>query len=222
MHRKRLYHQEFGVESDDDPDCFREHKRFLSEELSRRIAELKLNNNNSASTHVAQPPTNITPLKINREGSYNYVEPKQRIPSPPSISSPTNLSRAYRAQQKALMVYTPPTITQTDTKGNTTMLSQSPPQSLRTDVYEKIIFHSKNFIKLNKPSQEIVLYRDPKLLLKDAYESVNNPTAEIDSPMYSDQNMDSLTNGSPEQIPEIRIEEIDTESFQDEDVEMEQ
>jgi hypothetical protein len=228
MHRKRLFHQEFGVENEEDSECFREHKRFLSEELSLRIAELKLNSNTNP-TVVTN--TNVTPININGEGMYDgdSMSPTWRNRNGSPTSSPTNLSRAYKAKQRALMVYTPPIITATDAEGETITIST--PQILRTDVFDKLKSKTPHPLLMNhifknyKPSQyvnemilskfvfrEIVLYRDPQQLLKEAYDKVkSNEDTSPSTPMDFESNVNSP---QEEVIEEIQI---DTDAMQDDD-----
>lgn len=145
MHRKRLYYQEFGVESEEE-ECFREHKRFLSEELSRRIAELKIKDGN---VQVANNNNVVSP-RSNNEHVNNGTFLLHESPNFTTTHSPTNLSQDHK---KALALYTPPIITATDAKGDTKMLS-SPP-ILRTNTLENLMPHPilSHYLQPKKLSQ---------------------------------------------------------------------
>jgi hypothetical protein len=223
MHRKRLFHQEFGTDNPEDAECFRESKRFLSEELSLQIQALKLNNNNPS---ITIPKTNNNLIQIPNDTKnpvQDYNMNLNSTPKPNKCPSPTNLSRAYKAnKQKALMVYQPPTITTTNTEGMTKTISS--PQRFRSESYPKLTsptFVIDNIFLPHKPTQyvepeytnefsQLVLYKDPKELMKEAYDKVN---IKVNSPMDYE-----LIPGVDK--PFVETIELDTDSMQDDDEQM--
>ncbi|KAL0487830.1 Ghr [Acrasis kona] len=168
LHRKRLHSTEFGLESEDDIDCFRMHKRYLSEELSLRISELKLNNGSSTQITYEKSPPLPPHIIINKA-------PKtiSHSVSPPTSSvSPTSLSRSHRKQQKALMLYTPPVEEKKTEEIIPKIIKEENLKHVTSILPHNILSH---FLKVKKPSQEIVLYKDPNLIIKEAYEKTRGP-----------------------------------------------